>query len=84
MIFAGPHVMQPHLRRIHEAAIDDRPQIGDFSVLLLADRGDFLFRRTRRPATKQVKTIESAGNLESLTLQRRPPRTGPLFQPRSG
>jgi AraC family transcriptional regulator, regulatory protein of adaptative response / methylated-DNA-[protein]-cysteine methyltransferase len=24
-------------------------------------------RRTRRPATKEVKTIESAGNLESLT-----------------
>ena len=25
-------------------------------------------RRTRRPAAKEVKTIESAGNLESLTL----------------
>ncbi len=25
-------------------------------------------RRTRRPATKEVETIESAGNLESLTL----------------
>jgi AraC family transcriptional regulator of adaptative response / DNA-3-methyladenine glycosylase II len=25
-------------------------------------------RRTRRPATKEVKTIESAGNVESLPL----------------